>query len=173
MSLHLLIDGYNLLFSSALVVGSGELEGLRKALLQKLERYQAARGHRLTVVFDGARQWPDSTETTYGGPLGVVFSDHGETADEAIQVLLTETSSETVVVTSDRALQRSASGQGAGVVSVEEFASKVRQALASSVTEEEDDEETDEEPTLSTRKRGNPRRARRRDRRRSTWLKKL
>ncbi len=172
MSLHLLIDGYNLLFSSALVEGSGELEGLRKALLQKLERYQAARGHRLTVVFDGARQWPDSMETTYGGPLGVVFSDHGETADGAIQVLLTETSSETVVVTSDRALQRSASGQGAGVVSVEEFASKVRQTLASSVTEEED-EESDEGPTLSTRKRGNPRRAKRRDRRRSTWFKKL
>lgn len=175
MSLHLIIDGYNLLFSTGMVEGTGPLEGLRRELLQTLERYQAARGHRLTVVFDGARDEPASTETSHAEHLRVVFSEPGETADEAIQQRVADAPTETIVVTSDRSLQRSASRSGVVVVSVETFAAKVRQALSPSPEEVEDDEldELDEEPSLSTRKRGNPRRARRRDRRWSTWLKKL
>lgn len=172
MSLHLIIDGYNLLFSTGMVEGTGPLKGLRHELLQKLERYQVARGHRLTVVFDGARDEPASTETSHAGHLRVVFSEPGETADEAIQQRMADAPTETIVVTSDRSLQRSASHSGVVVVGVETFAAKVRQALSPSPEEVEDDE-LDEEPSLSTRKRGNPRRARRRDRRWSTWLKKL
>lgn len=174
MSLHLIIDGYNLLFSTGMVEGTGPLKGLRHELLQALERYQAARGHRLTVVFDGARDEPASTETSHAGHLRVVFSEPGETADEAIQQRVADAPTETIVVTSDRSLQRSASRSGVVVVDVETFAAKVRQALSPSPEEEEvEDDELDEEPSLSTRKRGNPRRARRRDRRWSTWLKKL
>lgn len=172
MALHLIIDGYNLLFSTGLVEGTGPLEGLRRELLHTLERYQAARGHRLTVVFDGSRDEPDSPETSHGRHLRIVFSEPGETADEAIQRRCADASTETIVVTSDRSLQRSAERAGVVVVGVEVFASKVRQALAPSPADVEEDE-PDEEPSLSTRKRGNPRRARRRERRWSTWIKKL
>ncbi|MFQ5893670.1 MAG: NYN domain-containing protein [Nitrospinota bacterium] len=172
MSLDLIIDGYNLLFSTDLVEGSGNLEGLRRALLQTLERYQAVRGHHVTVVFDGTHEGPASTETTHGRRLRVVFSHQGQTADEAIQQRLAGLRTETIVVTSDRALEQAASATGAVVVPVDTFASKVRQALGPAPVTEAD-EEADEEPSPSTRKRGNPRRASRRDRRRSMRLKKL
>lgn len=172
MAMHLIIDGYNLLFSTGLVEGGGPLEGLRRELLQTIERYQAARGHRLTIVFDGSRDEPHSAGASHGRHLRVVFSEPGETADEAIQRRLASAPPETIVVTSDRELQRYAERAGVVVVDVETFASRVRQALAPSPAETEEDE-PDVEPGLSTRKRGNPRRARRRDRRWSTWLKKL
>jgi predicted RNA-binding protein with PIN domain len=172
MALHLIVDGYNLLFSTGLVEGRGPLKELRGELLQTLERYQAARGHRLTVVFDGSRDEPPSSETSQARLLRVVFSESGESADEAIHRRLSDAPTETIVVTSDRDLQRSAERAGVVVVGAETFAAKVHQALAPSPEEVQEDE-SDEEPSLSSRKRGNPRRARRRDRRWSTWLKKL
>jgi predicted RNA-binding protein with PIN domain len=104
--------------------------------------------------------------------LRVVFSRRGETADEAILRRLSDAGDGTVVVTSDRELERSALKTGAEVVGVEEFAAKVLEALEPGAMEE-DGEETCEEPTLSTHKRGNPRRASRRARRRSAVLRKL
>jgi predicted RNA-binding protein with PIN domain len=172
MATRLIIDGYNLLFSSNLVEGSGDLEDLREELLGLLTRYRAARGHHMTVVFDGARGGAQVSKRKRTGPLRVVFSRRGETADEAILRRLSDAGDGTVVVTSDRELERSALKAGAEVVGVEEFAAKVLEALEPGAMEE-DGEETCEEPTLSTHKRGNPRRASRRARRRSAVLRKL
>lgn len=172
MTAHLLIDGYNLLFSTDLVEGGGDLERLREELLQILERYRAARGHRLTVVFDSARGGRSSTETAHRSRVRLAFSQRGETADEAILRQLGGAGMETIVITSDRALQRSATAAGVVVVGVDEFASRVWETLALPPPQDED-EEVDVEPTLSSRKRGNPRRASRGDRRRSSRLKKL
>ena len=147
------------------------MEELREELLSTLARYQAARGHRLTVVFDGSRGVGQASEQRSGGRLRVVFSRQGQTADEAILRLLSGKGKEWVVVTSDRALGREAQASGAVVVSSEEFSSRLWEVLA--LTADEDEDEETLEPTLSTRKRGNPRRASRRERRRSLRLRKL
>lgn len=173
MATHIIIDGYNLLFSSNLVESSGDLERLREELIQILVRYRRGRGHRLTVVFDGTEGAGGSPRSQRRGSLRVVFSRRGETADEAILRRLAEAGDGWVLVTSDRELERSALKAGAEVVGVEEFALRVSEALSSPDHVEAEEEELDEEPTLSTRKRGNPRKASRRARRRSSRLKKL
>lgn len=173
MATHIIIDGYNLLFSSSLVKSSGDLEALREELIQLLTRYKRERGHRMTVVFDGTEGSGGPPRSRRRGSLGVVFSRRGETADEAILRRLSEAGGGWVLVTSDKELERSALKAGAEVVGVEEFALKVSEALSSQGHGEAGEEELDEEPTLSTRKRGNPRKASRRERRRSSRLKKL
>lgn len=182
MATHIIIDGYNLLFTSNLIDTPGDLERLREELLRMLARYRKARGHRLTVVFDGTEAVWSSPRSERRGPVKVVFSRRGETADEAIVRRLAGAGGGWIVVTSDKELERSALKAGAEVVGSEEFASRVLEALASSgevdgevdgEVEAEEVEAEDEEPTLSTRKRGNPRKASRRARQRSSRLKKL
>lgn len=172
MATHLLVDGYNLLFSTDLVEEPNDLEGLREALIGLLGRYQKIRGHRLTVVFDGGEGGRPNAPSGRKGKVRVVFSRRGQTADEVILGRLSRAGPPWVVVTSDRDLGRAAMAEGAEVVGSEEFASKVVEALEGPPSEGAD-EELLEEPTLSTRKRGNPRRASRRERRRSARLKKL
>lgn len=172
MATHIIIDGYNLLFSSGLVEQPGGLEELREELLGLLKRYQAARPHRMTVVFDGTRGARDSSERRHGGRLRVVFSRRGETADDVIVKRVARLGPETVVVSSDRAVRDAAEARGCVAVASEEFALRVLEALSSPAGEPPvEDEEA--EPTLSTRKRGNPRRASRKERRRSKRLDKL
>jgi predicted RNA-binding protein with PIN domain len=147
---------------------------MREELLGLLGRYQAARGHRVTVVFDGTEGGRATTAEGRRSRVRVIFSPRGQTADEVILKRLSRAGSGWVVVTSDRELERAATGAGAEVVGAEEFASKVLETLQDAGPGEADEEqEEEEEPTLSTRKRGNPRRASRRERRRSARLKKL
>lgn len=124
MSLHLIIDGYNLIRQSGELreIEARELEAGRQALLQRLADYRRHRPqHKITVVFDGW-QGGDVKESrdAYQGML-IIYSRRGERADEVIKRLLARERQRAVVVSSDRELQVCAERSGAVWISAPQF----------------------------------------------------
>ncbi|MFZ2088022.1 MAG: NYN domain-containing protein [Desulfobaccales bacterium] len=124
MSLHLIVDGYNLIRQSPwlALLDARDLEEGREALLQALSDYRRRRAqHRITAVFDG---WQGGalheSRDLYEG-VGVIYSRRGERADEVIKRLLTREGKRAVMVSSDRELQDFAERVGATWVAAPEF----------------------------------------------------
>ncbi|MCF8110699.1 MAG: NYN domain-containing protein [Desulfobacteraceae bacterium] len=87
MGLHLIIDGYNLIRRSARL-SLAEAEGLelgRQALIDRLAAYKRIKGHKITVVFDGAANHDDFFKGTSEKGIRVKFSRSGQTADSVIK----------------------------------------------------------------------------------------
>ena len=90
MTMHLIIDGYNVIRQSLelQLLDARELEAGRTALLARLAAYRERHRHKITVVFDG---WlgGDLKETRdrHQGML-IIYSRRGEKADEVIKRLL-------------------------------------------------------------------------------------
>jgi predicted RNA-binding protein with PIN domain len=124
MSLHLIIDGYNLIRQSPWfsLLDVRDLEAGREALLQALSDYRQRRSqHKITVVFDG---WQGGalkeSRDLYQG-VGVIYSRRGERADEVIKRFLTRERRKVVMVSSDRELQDFAEKVGATWVAAGQF----------------------------------------------------
>ncbi len=130
--MHIIIDGYNLIRQSD-VLRLHERQGLeagRKALVHLLAGYRRTRGHRITVVFDGASQTTHpGNPTTKGGTIRVIFSRSGQKADQVIQWMVRELGEGTIVVTSDRELQAEVERRHGTVLSSEEFELKMELAI--------------------------------------------
>lgn len=124
MSLHLIIDGYNLIRQSPWLspLEAQDLEAGREALVQGLADYRRRRPqHKVTLVFDG---WQggglkESRDLCQG--VVVVYSRRGERADEVIKRLLAKERTRAVMVSSDRELQDFAHEVGATWVAAGEF----------------------------------------------------
>jgi hypothetical protein len=142
MSLHLIIDGYNLIRQSPWLslLDARDLEAGREALLQSLSGYRRRRSqHKITVVFDGwlGGALQESRDLFQG--VGIIYSRRGERADEVIKRLLKREGNRAVVVSSDRELQDCAEGAGATWVAAAEFEMHyLRKAQAGQEPEEED-----------------------------------
>ncbi len=116
--MHYIVDGYNLLFR---LFGKGEaLQEGREQLLEWLKA--KALQLRLTVVFDAQHQEGEATRSDFG-PLEIIFSNVGETADTRILALLKAGSraERKVIVTSDKRLALEARHLGAKTETAEEF----------------------------------------------------
>lgn len=105
--MHYIIDGYNLLFR--LYGDRHHLESRRRTFIQEIEKKVALLNMNVTIVFDGHFAEDEETRSHYRD-LEIIYSSHGESADELI---LSELSSSLdprreVVVTSDRDLCRRA-----------------------------------------------------------------
>ena len=104
MSLHILIDGYNLIRQSE-ALSAMERAGLqegREALLERLASYKRIKHHPITVVFDGTHAHsPVQGRTRYKG-INIIFSRPGELADTVIKRLVTRERERAVVVSSDK-----------------------------------------------------------------------
>ncbi len=131
----ILLDAYNWLLSSVEDpdVPGRDLEAYRARGLKLLAAFAARSKDRLVAVFDGgkaARELMLPSRDRIEG-VDVVFSSAGRTADEEILRLLRaeKRPREVRVVTSDAALARSARAEGASVVSSQEFAATVEDAL--------------------------------------------
>ncbi len=144
MSVHLIIDGYNLIRQSMWLslLDARDLEAGREALLESLADYRRRRPqHKITVVFDG---WQgggvrESRDRVHG--IGVVYSRRGERADEVIKRLLSREGSRAVLVSSDRELQDWAEAAGAVWVAASQFEGQyLRNAAGGHGPEEEDAE---------------------------------
>ena len=110
MSVHLLIDGYNLL--KRMRFDAGDLEAGRKDLLDWLSLYKRDRGPRITVVFDAYRNFSlNRTRENHKG-VEVVFTCENETADDVIRERIRARQVGLVVVTSDRAIIDEAKNYG-------------------------------------------------------------
>ncbi len=142
MSVHLIIDGYNLIRQSPWLslLDARDLEAGREALLQTLADYRRRRPqHKITVIFDGWQggAFQESRDRSRG--VEIIYSRRGERADEVIKRLLTREGRRVVMVSSDRELQVWAERTGATWVAAAEFE---MQFLRSSP---EDDESAEEE----------------------------
>jgi predicted RNA-binding protein with PIN domain len=120
MSLHYLIDGYNLIWSAE-NFGGGKLQNQRERLLKFLEQTKPAGSSRnqVTVVFDGQE---DVDGPPWRGTVRVIFSK-GENADSVIKRTVDSMSnpSNAIVITDDRDIQKWVKSSKAKVMGCKEF----------------------------------------------------
>ncbi len=152
MSLHLIIDGYNLIRQSPWLslLDARDLEAGREALLETLTDYRRRRPqHKITVVFDGWQggALQESRDLCQG--VGVIYSRRGERADEVIKRFLTREGRKVVMVSSDRELQDFAEKVGATWVAAGQFEI---QFLRDARTAGEEDREAPPAPRGSAKK---------------------
>ncbi len=130
MSLHFIIDGYNLLLRSRQfnrVSDSDEMSAARQKLVQFLERErpQGSFRNRVTIVFDGQAgvigDWRGASHRS----IRVIFTE-GESADDRILKLIEGENEpgQTVIVTDDRELSYRTRQLRAKTLSVKEFLAK-------------------------------------------------
>jgi predicted RNA-binding protein with PIN domain len=127
VSLHYLIDGYNLLYALS-EVPSGTWREKREKLLAWLRAKRPQGKNRATIVFDSRTGWG---ERTTEGELDVLFTA-GETADERIGQLVRDAKNPRalVVVSNDRGVRALVRGTGAKWITVSEFLAPLRQRRA-------------------------------------------
>ncbi len=117
----LIIDGYNLAHCLGHPLSSQTLERTRKSLEQKLGAYASAKKAEITVVYDG-RGVLGSCEKH--GPLHIIFTPEGESADERIKSLIDATRSRNLtVVSSDHSIRNYARVSGVASLSCQDFLS--------------------------------------------------
>ncbi len=173
--MHLLIDGYNLLHQTPWA--GREWRAAREALLRALALYQIRSGHDVTVIFDGKKGgWSTEQRTAEHGVL-VCYTRRETEADDVIRREIAREPHRYLVVTSDRAVATSCKTYGAQVVTSEEFAARLseaitpRKAVHQKVIKPDDEDEAT--PRVGTRKRGNPRKLSKVERRKRQVLGKL
>jgi predicted RNA-binding protein with PIN domain len=163
--MEIIIDGYNLIGSDGGLTGN--LEHKRNLLVQKLASYRRAKGHNITVVFDGWRSGSTNQVEEKREDVAIVYSRMGERADSVIVRLARKKGSGCVVVTSDREVRNAV--ERFGVVAL--YASLFNVMLHDRF--ESFDDGQPENHQQATRKRGNPRRLSKKERKRREKLQKL
>lgn len=125
--MHIIVDGYNLIRQSDALRSAERrsLEEGRKALVSALAQYKRARGHRITVVFDGWVGGSPQEERDLAGGVAIIYSRLGEKADEVIKRLVAAGSEELLVVTSDREVASFAVRRGKAAIASPDFAARL------------------------------------------------
>jgi predicted RNA-binding protein with PIN domain len=122
----LVVDGYNVLHAWPEMLHGGDLEGARQRLADRVAEYEATRGVRALLVFDG-RKRPGPAGPTAGYAVETVFSGKGLSADHLIERWIVEVRDATdeylpiTVVTSDRLIHSLAMRERAAVTGAREF----------------------------------------------------
>jgi predicted RNA-binding protein with PIN domain len=174
MSLHIIIDGYNLIRQSSTLftIETNSLEAGREALIQRLARYKQFKPHTITVVFDGAQAQHLGFGRSRDRGIEIVFSPHGELADNVIKRMVAREGQQAVVVTSDKALASYATRCGAATIDSVDFEAKMEMiGHPSPHGYDPVDEKTGWKPT--TKKKGPARKRSKRERRSRARTKKL
>src|SRR5215471_5411737 len=120
MPVPVIIDGYNLLYAQ----GEEPAPLSRARLVHELVAWARARNRRVVLVFDAWAGGTREARSEAHGPVTVWFTRTGERADAFIVRWVGE-HPESVVVTSDRAVQRGARRRGAAVLDAERFTARV------------------------------------------------
>jgi len=118
----IIVDGYNVIrqWPDLAMLDQAELRAGRDALIQELRAYRQAKGHKVTVVFDGVEAGSFSETQESAGGVAVRYSRRGETADAVIARLAAEGGEGTIVVSSDREVLAAARrGRAAGLPAAE------------------------------------------------------
>lgn len=111
----LVIDGYNVIGALSTLRGDRLAQG-RDALMARLSRYAAVRGHRVIVVFDGLPGGsPDRLRRPHPG-VEARFSGLDEKADPVLVRLARELRGDCVVVSDDHGVRRPCEHTGAVVL---------------------------------------------------------
>ena len=176
MAVHVVVDGYNLIRQSPTLRGAEELslEHGREALVEKLRHYKRMKGHRITVVFDGADKVTLAEEKTQQKGIKIIYSGQGKTADSVIKRICRDQGDYVVVVTADRELAGYAESCGSVVMASEEFEAKVEMSFYADLKGlEGEDEGKGWSPAKGTSKKGPARRLSKKERKRREKFKKL
>ncbi len=172
----IIIDGYNLTGT-----GHRNLEKARETLCESLMAYRRAKGHDITLVFDGHKGGPGRGSREVRGGIAVLYTGQGESADDAIKRIITRERREWIVISSDRAIEQYAWSHDAVPVSSARFETVLERTLAGSSRHEsdgaeeetgmqgQDEEDDDGDPARS----GNPRRLSKKDRALQRAIRKL
>jgi predicted RNA-binding protein with PIN domain len=163
--MEIIIDGYNLIGSDTGLASN--LEHKRNRLVQELASYHRAKGHDITIVFDGWRSGALNQVEARRDEVGIVYSRLGEKADDVIIGLARKKGSGCVVVTSDREVRNAV--ERFGVVAL--YAGQFRAMLHNQ--DEPFDDAQPEDYHREARKKSNPRRLSKKERKRREKLQKL
>lgn len=132
MSLHFILDGYNIIKSDIKgILTQGTLEEQRDRLVEliNVNNPQGSQKNKVTIVFDGPASIPfmDTFSSRYhDGSVEIVFSE-GKTADKRIEeiVLQSNAINEFVIVTNDKGIRRLLGGTNTRFMPVSEFLIKL------------------------------------------------
>ena len=133
MSVHYLLDGYNIIKQTP-GLNRGTLEEQRQALLHwiNIDRPQGSVHNSVTVVFDGKEEFFSS----YTEGVAKVFFSKGQSADDLIKKMIEQSTAKKswVVVSNDKDIKFYVRALGAHVLSVKEFtmvdSNKSKQSVA-------------------------------------------
>lgn len=173
MSIHLIIDGYNLIRQSnrLSLLDLQELQLGREALIDALVKYKKIKRHKITVVFDG-------TDSSLVVPfrdnikgIRVKFSHQGESADTVIKKMIKREREKAMIVSSDRDIINHAVSYGSATISSPAFEDKMMMAEYMDIKGLDKDELPIR--TSSTKKKGPSKRLSKRDRRSEKKIRKL
>lgn len=133
MSLHYLLDGYNIIHKVPEFL-EGKLQDQRNHLIRFLEtrRPHGSSRNQVTVVFDGQPDvWHDGEHT---GVVRVIFTSN-ESADEKIKRMVRRAGNpkNMIVVTDDREIQYAIGAAGATSITVDAFMSFKKKAKRGAV----------------------------------------
>ena len=173
MSLHIIIDGYNLIRQSKSLrhLDNQSIELGRDALIDILSAYKRLKPHNITVVFDGIQSpYLAPTRDRIKG-IRIQFSRNGESADRVIKQMARTEKEKALIVSSDRDVVQSCEAYGAATISADSFEIKIAMAAQMQGITIESDEQTGWKPT--TKKKGPSRRLSKKKRRDKMKIKKL
>ena len=173
MSLHIIIDGYNLIRQSATLSLLDEQDILlgREALVDMLVAYRRVKSHPITVVFDGQHGPALSPKHHRHKGISIRFSSKGTSADDVIKRMAAREREKALVVSSDREIVDYAASCGAATISALQFEARIGMAAQFDHHDDESDELSGWTPT--TKKKGPARRLSKRQRRNRMKIKKL
>lgn len=173
MSIHIIIDGYNLIRNSAALrdLDRQDIQLGRDALVNMLAAYKKIKPHKITVVFDGINAPPFSSRRDASKGIQIIFSRSGQTADSVIKQMARKEKEKAVVVSSDRQVADAAFASGSATMPVPEFEDKLLMAEYAALKGVEDEGGRGWIPT--TRKKGPSRRLSKSKRRNRAKTRKL
>ena len=123
----LLVDGYNVLHAWPVLMreAGGNLEAARQRLADRIAEYEATRGMKATLVFDGSGKGQASASGAYA--VETRFSSKGLSADHLIERSIVEWRERTddylpiTVVTSDKMIHNLAMRERVVIIGSREF----------------------------------------------------
>jgi predicted RNA-binding protein with PIN domain len=173
MSLHIIIDGYNLIRQSSRL-SRLDLEDIqlgREALVDMLAAYKKFKAHLITVVFDGTGSPLFSRQRDRQKGITIVYSHNGESADAVIKKMARREGPKALVVSSDQDIVRSAAAWGAATISARDFESRLATARYLDDLPTEEENQGGWKPT--TKKKGPSRRLSKKRRKNRAKISKL
>ena len=173
MSLHIIIDGYNLIRQSATLsdLDRQDIQLGREVLLNMLAAYKKIKRHKITVVFDGTNAPFISQHRDKIKGIEIKFSRIGESADSVIKRMGLTEREKALVVSSDMEIVNAVASQGASTISSPRFEEKI--AMAEYMSEKGVDRENEGGWIPTTKKRGPSKRLSKRERKNRLKIKKL
>jgi predicted RNA-binding protein with PIN domain len=173
MSIHIIIDGYNLIRQSTTLSQLDQQDIMlgRDALVDMLAAYRKIKPHRITVVFDGHHSPAFSQTQDRRKGITIRFSRRGESADTVIKQMAMQEREKALVVSSDGDVVNAVTAYGAATISSALFDGKLGLADQIDGLENEDEDRPGWKPT--TKKKGPARRLSKKQRRNRIKIKKL